>query len=426
MFVNSAFRERISRLNPTWFAIVATIAAFCSYACMYAFRKPYTAATFLDGPLMLGLDYKSFLVITQVIGYALSKFIGIKVISEMDSSRRAIAILILIGISQLAWLGFGLVPTPWNAVFLFFNGLPLGMIWGLVFSYVEGRRQTEIIGLGLCASFVFSSGLVKDVGKFLMQSGVSEYWMPFASGGVFVLPLLASVWLLNHIPPPSKEDEAERTRRAPMNARERKAYFLKFALGLTLLVVVYTLITAYRDFRDNFLADIWADLQGADNEVSFSGTEMPVSIIVLLTLMLIVLVKDNLKALLVNHVAIFAGVLTAGVATYGHQHGWVGDYTWIILTGVGTYLAYIPFNSILFDRLIATFRTVGNVGFLIYVADAFGYLGSISVLVYKNFWAPELSWVQFFADISYVLAALGGIGVVVAGVYFWRKEKQMG
>lgn len=422
----SFLQSKLSQAHPAVFTFVVTLAAFCVYACMYAFRKPFTAATFADGPMILGLDYKSALVIIQVIGYMMSKFLGIKVVSEMSGSKRALAILVLIGIAEVALLGFALIPRPWNAVCLFLNGLPLGMIWGLVFSFVEGRKQTEIMGLGLCASFVFSSGLVKDAGKWLMGMGVDEFWMPFSTGLVFVIPLLIFLFILSQVPPPTAQDEAERTKRAPMNGKERWAYFQKFALGLTLLVIVYTFLTAYRDFRDNFLADIWVDLRGADNEVNFSTTETPVSIIVLAGLMLIVLVKDNFKALMVNHLAVMLGVLTAGLSTYFHQLGMMNDYLWIILTGIGTYVAYIPFNSILFDRMIAVFRHVGTVGFLIYLADAFGYLGSVGVLIYKNFGAPDLSWVKFFTQISYVLAITGFLGMLGSGWYFMKKYARQG
>ncbi|MEL7339751.1 MAG: DUF5690 family protein, partial [Bacteroidota bacterium] len=298
----------------------------------------------------------------------------------------------------LALLGFATLPRPYNFICLFFNGLPLGMIWGLVFSYLEGRRNTEVMGLGLCASFTFASGFVKDVGKWIMSLGVSEFWMPFLTGALFALPLLIFVWMLNQMPPPSAEDEAMRTKRAPMNGAERWAFFKRFALGLTLLVIVYTFLTAYRDFRDNFMEDILVSLKGADHGISFSGIEGPVSVGVLGILMLIVLVKDNAKALMINHVAILLGSLLAGLATYGFHAGWWDAWWWLFLTGYATYLAYIPFNSILFDRLIAAFRYVSNVGFLIYLADSFGYMGSVSVLLYKDFGAADLSWATFFTE----------------------------
>jgi len=418
---HSHLQERLQKMNPAWLSVFTMIAAFCTYSCMYAFRKPYTAATFTDAPGFLGLGFKEILVISQVAGYAISKFIGIKVVSEMDGNRRAKILLMLIGVAELALLGFALVPAPYSFVFLFINGLPLGMIWGLTFSYVEGRKQTEVIGLGLCASFIFGSGFVKDVGKLLMESGVTEYWMPFVTGLVFTLPIIISEYLLNQVPPPTVADEAARTRRVPMSGAERKAFFMKFALGLVLLIIAYTALSAYRDFRDNFLADIWGELSGDD--YNFSQTETPASVIVLLALMLLALVKDNFKAFMINHVAIFLGFVMAGLSTWAFEEGLISAYLWILMTGIATYVAYIPFNTILFERLIASSRQISNVGFLIYVADAFGYLGSVSVLLYKDFGAKDLSWVEFFAGSSYALAWVGGSATLLAMAYFARKMR---
>lgn len=47
-----------------------------------AFRKPFTAAGFADTRVW-GLDFKTVVVSTQVLGYMMSKFIGIRVIFEM-------------------------------------------------------------------------------------------------------------------------------------------------------------------------------------------------------------------------------------------------------------------------------------------------------------------------------------------------------
>ena len=83
----------------------------------------------------------------------------------------------------------------------------------------------------------------------------------------------------------------------------------------------------------------------------------------------------------------------------------------------------ILFNGVLFDRLLASFRERGNVGFLMYTADSIGYLGSISVLLWRNFGSSELSWVQFFTN----LCLYGSVLVVVASLaswwYFQKKHK---
>jgi hypothetical protein len=87
----------------------------------------------------------------------LSKFIGIKVISELKAHSRSLGILIMVSIAGISWLLFAIVPPPYNVIFLFTNGLPLGMVWGMVFGYLEGRRFTEVLGAGLSVSFIFSA-----------------------------------------------------------------------------------------------------------------------------------------------------------------------------------------------------------------------------------------------------------------------------
>ena len=114
----------------------AMTAAFGTYFCMYGFRKPYTAATF-DGVMSFGVAFKTLAVTSQVFGYMLSKFIGIKVVPEMPPHRRASTILWLIGSAEVALLLFGLVPQPFNLVPLFLNGLALGMVFGLVLGFLD-------------------------------------------------------------------------------------------------------------------------------------------------------------------------------------------------------------------------------------------------------------------------------------------------
>src|SRR5262249_50450101 len=131
----------VARTGQPGTAIYALTAAFIAYFCMYAFRKPFTAATYEHvAGWTFAIDFKIVLVVAQVFGYALSKIIGIKVISEAGPSRRAVMILGFIGASWIGLILFAVLPSPWlKVVAIFLSGLPLGMIWGLVFSFLEGR-----------------------------------------------------------------------------------------------------------------------------------------------------------------------------------------------------------------------------------------------------------------------------------------------
>src|SRR6185295_12896298 len=133
-----------------------------------------------------------------------------------------------------------------NLIFLFLNGLPLGMVFGLVLGFLEGRRHTEALTAGLCASFILADGVTKTVGRWLLETGVAEAWMPFGSGLLFLPPFLFFVWMLSRIPAPSAEDVAARSERAPMSSEERWPFFARYGVGLSLLVIVYLLITVLR------------------------------------------------------------------------------------------------------------------------------------------------------------------------------------
>lgn len=243
---------------PPWlFALYGGLASFAVYFAMFGYRKPFTAAAYAQpAGWPFEFDFKIALVIAQVAGYATAKFIGVKVISEMQAGRRAMTILTLIFGAEMSLLLFGTVPTVIGPMAMYLNGLCLGMIWGLVFGFLEGRRLTEVLSAMLCASFILSSGVAKSVGKTLLLANIDERWMPFVSGLIFAPLMLVAVLALAQLPPPTPADEAERVKRAPMNAKDRAALFAAHAPALILLIAVYMILTALRDFRDNFSAEI--------------------------------------------------------------------------------------------------------------------------------------------------------------------------
>lgn len=413
----------LQRTNGFGFTLYVAIAAFCLYTCIFSLRKTFGVATY-EGIQVWGHSFKVWMVISQVLGYMLSKFIGIKVVSELGSHARAKGIVLMVSIAGLSWLGFALTPTPYNLIWLFFNGLPLGMVWGMVFGYLEGRKFTEVLGASLSVSFIFSAGFAKTIGGFLMRDwGASEFWMPFVSTCLFFPPLLVFLWMLDKIPPPTPEDEALRTKRSPMTGAQRIKFALTFAPGLVLLILTYVMLTAYRDFRDNFSAEIWQSLGYGDKPGIFTITESIVALVVLVVIASLMVIRDNFLAMVTNHLIILTGLITVGVSTLAFENQLIDAPTWMVLVGMGLYFGYIQFNSIFFDRLIATFKYVSTVGFLIYLADSFGYLGSVGVLLFKEFGNTQLSWLQFFMSAGYIMSITGSVLMLGSLLYFMLRFK---
>jgi hypothetical protein len=387
--------------------LLGGLAAFAAYFAMYAFRKPLAVAGWSDVAFHpFGLDYKTALVIVQVVGYAASKLVGIRVMAGFGRAGRASAIFALIFGAWACLVAFAMLPPALGLACILGNGFALGMIWGLVFSYLEGRRITELLGAILCGAFILASGVVKSVGALLLQAGVPEHWMPAATGLAFFPLLLASLWQLERMPPPTAADEAERTPRRPMGKAERAAFLKAHGLPLALLSASYVVLTAMRDFRDNFAAELWAALGQGGSASVFTASELPVAVMALAGLAALIIVRDNLRAMLAMHGVVMLGGVLLGLGTLAFQAGLLGAMPWMILTGAGLYLAYLPFNAMLFDRMIAVLGRPANAGFLIYIADTAGYAGSIALLMWRSLFTPAADWVPVFVACANVAAIL--------------------
>lgn len=397
----------------TW----CVVAAFGTYFCMYGFRKPFTAAGYQD-VVLWGIGYKTVLVTAQVLGYMLSKFMGIKVVAEARPDRRVALLLGLVAVAEAALLLFGLTPPPYNLVWLFCNGLPLGMVFGLVLGFLEGRRHTEALTAGLCASFILADGVTKSAGAALLQAGVSEFWMPFLSGLLFTPPLLFFSWMLSRIPRPSSLDVAARSERAPMSRAERWAFFRRYATGLTLLILMFLLITILRSVRADFSPEIWAGLREPVTPAIFAWSESAVAAVVLVLTGLTVLIRDNRRAFFSGLAVAVAGVALVGVALAAVQAGRISPFVFMVLHGIGLYLPYIAVHTTLFERLIAMTRNRGNLGYLMYLADSFGYLGYVGVLLARNWFGPAENFLTFFLTLSWGITGACLVLLVPCWRYF--------
>lgn len=413
------FQAYLQTKSQRFLALYLGLASFSIYFCMYAFRKPFTAGDFHE-VMLWGIDYKIILVIAQVLGYATAKGLGIKIVSEVLPQKRAKNIVLMIAFAGLNLLFFAIIKPPYNFIFLFFNGLGLGMVYGLVFSFLEGRQITEILGAGLAISFIVSSGIVKSIGKYFINLGVNEYWMPFWTGLIFFPLLLLSVYGLSLAPNPTKTDQNERSVRLPMNANNRIGFLNKHGFGLIALIIVYVLMTILRDIRDNFGVEIWKELGVTDASI-FTKTESLIGLVICFLTALIYFVKDHKTAFWLNHLMIFTGCSLILISTVSFQNHLIDSFGWSVFIGIGVYMAYVPYNGMLFDRLLAVLKEKGNVGFLFYLADFSGYLATVFILIFQNFGTKKTSWLSFLTDLSLILPVICIVSIVVSLHYFKRK-----
>jgi hypothetical protein len=139
----------------------------------------------------------------------------------------------------------------------------------------------------------------------------------------------------------------------------------------------------------------------------------------------LVLIKNNRQAFFLNHWIIFTGFALSILCTLGLHAGWISPFYWMVGVGTGVYMAYIPFNSLLFDRLIATLQSGGNVGFLMYLVDSFGYLGSSLILVASQFGGfGDISWLHFYSQAVILFLSISMVLIAGSFLYFQTKLKR--
>jgi hypothetical protein len=397
--------------RPWFLTLWCVIAAFGAYACMYGFRKPFTAAGFG------GAETKAWLVTAQVLGYMLSKFIGIKVIAEMTTKGRARVFLGLIATAHGMLLLFAVAPPPLDAACLFLNGLALGMVFGLVLGFVEGRCLTELFVAGLCASFILADGMTKSVGSMLLERGVTDRWMPFTAGALFLLPLVFFVWMLTQIPPPSPEDEKARATRPPMSAADRWSLLRRHGLGLIGIVAAYLLITILRSLRADFAPEIWSGVGVATQAAVFTQSELWVALAVVVANGALVLVRDNRRAFFTGLSLSVVGLLIGLAAIWAYRSQGLPPFAFMVLLGAGLYVPYVAVHTTIFERLIALTRERANLGFLMYVADAIGYLGYVGVMLGRGLFPGKEAFLGFFLTTATALLAAALVTLLTA---LWR------
>ena len=251
--------ERLSSFLAAHKAVETCYSAalgFLLYFAMNALRKPFAASKFDDDlgePLEwfnTGMTLKTALVVFQILGYMISKFIAVKVTSEAKG-KQDYWLVGLCSAAMVSLLLFGIVGSFYpnlTPFIMFFNGLPLGLFWGMVVMYFEGRNGSDFTLVCFSISMIVSSGMVKDVGlTVLLNWGVSQYWMPAVVGAIFGPLFLACILGLNQLAPPSRQEVVEKGERTSMTTKDKWDYFVAYWPGLLALWVAVCFLTAYRD-----------------------------------------------------------------------------------------------------------------------------------------------------------------------------------
>lgn len=413
--------ETNKRMSNFLFILWAGGAALLSYSLVYALRKPFTAATF-DGMDFFGMDYKVATTIMQIFGYLISKFFAIKIVSELKRESRLKFMIFSVALAELALVFFGLLPHPFNVFALFFNGLALGCMWGVIFSFIEGRKVTDILASLLGVSMAVSSGMAKSLGLFVVNTlGVTEFWMPALIGGLAFPLLIFMGWALNKLPQPTDEDRVLRSERVTLNGEQRRQLFKSYMPLLIMLFFANLFITILRDIKEDFLVNI-IDVSTISSWL-FAQVDGMVTLIILGIFAMMSLINSNYRVLLVLLAMVIGGSTTISYLAFNYDALQLPTLYWLFIQSLSLYMVYLSFQTLFFERFIACFKIKGNVGFFIATIDFIGYTGTVCVLLFKEFCSPDINWMEFYNQFSGWVGIIGVIAFIGSAVYLVQRYK---
>lgn len=67
-------------------------------------------------------------------------------------------------------------------------------------------------------------------------------------------------------------------------------------------------------------------------------------------------------------------------------------------------------------------REVGTLAFLMYLADAYGYLGYVAVMLTKNMWLEQIDALWLLESICWIGSLFGLFALAFSAYYFGRKD----
>lgn len=251
-------------------------------------------------------------------------------------------------------------------------------------SYVQGRRASDVIMTTVTVCMMLSAPVSRVVAPLAQRwLGADDHAMPIVVGLV-VAPLVAiGAASLCTAPGP---DDADRSARMPRHGTapgSNRRWLARHWPLLASLALNNMVNQAVRVVRDIFAAD----LLGADAPWwHWMIADVPMCLVASGAYALlgrVVPETGHRRMLTVIHGA--GAVSGAIVAVAGWMGAWglVGPLPFLVLSGVGYFVAVVPFagGGLVFERLIAASREPMDAVLLNAISQCVGYVGSLGVLL---------------------------------------------
>ena len=127
----------------------------------------------------------------------------------------------------------------------------------------------------------------------------------------------------------------------------------------------------------------------------------------------------------------FIGVQACGVSiilggTAAFASGFLSETPWQVLCGLGIFMSYGTMGSPTLDALFAVTKADGTSSFMVFTCDGMGYLGTIAVLLLKDFGGGKDDAVAHdkavFKALALSFSSVVLVSIFPLELYFYRRK----
>ena len=380
--------EHTSSLGTSVIALSMSL----SYCLTYFWRYPIfvlPSNITLQPVFSERMNVQACMSLAFIMGFGLAKPFAATVASSSFFFRHRLKALLLLFTVSNYIIGLGnLSPAPGAKVgAVFLSSFCSSWIYGMMVTYLEGRRTTEALIAISSMCLAYAGNASRGLGRAVLDAGCSPEAMPILVGTVAWVPACGLLLILDRAPRPSAADVAERSRRAPMDFRAKRAFLTRWGGGVFLMMLAYALVTGVRSVRDLYSAQIFAaalDVAEAPPWI-FLVADAPGAVLSAVALVGVGAIRHSKRAMAVM-LALMAIAICIGLgATALFQLKLIGGVTWQLLLGTSVFVTYSLLSTPFYERLFAATRTEGTISFLVFASDCFGYVVATSLLLYQDF-----------------------------------------
>jgi MFS family permease len=363
------------------------------------------------------------LAFSQTLGLTVGKLIAFMWLSRTNFQNKISYITIVYFCSIIPFIIFGFFPGTVQVFMIFISGVFTSFMWGFLICYIEGRLITDLAILFVYFAIISALGVSKTVGALIINSGISENFMPIIVSSVsFVIATIFS-YLLTRLSKPSVEETMIKSvRSAPIDSQQETQFLKKYYVVIICFICAYSFSTIYQSFRNYYSLEIWQELYSYDFDPKlYSRSELISSIISIPIFFGVFFLKSETKKLYyILFAMIFGGIIiliSTLIYVYVHQYD---PMIWIILVSTGNYLTYVPCGCMLYDKLMSVTNTQFTATYVIYLSEFSASLSSLISLFMIPYLYSE-SYVTVFINMAYVTSSIIIICVSISIFYFYKK-----